>query len=73
MDHRGGSGCLRRIATAHVFRNCTHEQFEKVEKFHELKASGGLHSSGHVASTLIRLLMEGKFANGGCYDLRDLE
>lgn len=54
-------------------RKCTRERFEQVEKFHELKSSGGLSSPGQVASTLIRLLMEGRFANGGRYDLRDLE
>jgi hypothetical protein len=54
-------------------RHCTRDQFEQVEKFHELRSSGGLAAPDHVASTLIRLLMAGRFANGGRYDLRDFE
>ncbi len=54
-------------------RTCTREQFEQVDKFHELKATGGLYPAQQVAATLIRCLMEGQFANGVCYDLRALE
>jgi len=54
-------------------RHCTRDQFEQVDKFHELRSSGGLAAPDQVASTLLRLLMEGRFANGGRYDLRDLE
>ena len=54
-------------------RTRTREQFEQVDKFHELKATGGLYPAQQVAVTLIRCLMEGQFANGVCYDLRELE
>jgi benzil reductase ((S)-benzoin forming) len=54
-------------------RACSTQQFEKVEKFLGLKASGALNSPEYVASTLIRLLLDGRFTNGGRYDLREME
>ena len=54
-------------------RNCTAEQFEQVDKFLKLKASGALYPPERAASTLIRLLMEERFKNGGRYDLREME
>jgi benzil reductase ((S)-benzoin forming) len=53
-------------------RACTVDQFEQVDKFLGLKASGALYPADRVASTLIRLLMDGRFVNGGRYDLRDM-
>jgi benzil reductase ((S)-benzoin forming) len=54
-------------------RSRSTEQFEAVDKFLQLKARGALDSPEYVASTLIRLLVEGRFENGGRYDLRDLK
>ena len=53
-------------------RNCTNQQFEQVDKFLKLKSSGALYPPERVASALIRLLMEGRFENGGRYDLREM-
>lgn len=53
-------------------RACSADQFEQVDKFLGLKASGALYPAERVASVLIRLLMDGRFANGGRYDLRDM-
>ena len=53
-------------------RNCTNRQFEQVDKFLKLKSSGALYPPERVASALIRLLMEGRFENGGRYDLREM-
>ena len=53
-------------------RACTTDQFQQVDKFIGLKASGALYPAERVASTLLRLLMDGRFANGGRYDLRDM-
>jgi benzil reductase ((S)-benzoin forming) len=54
-------------------RNCTAQQFEQVDKFLQLKASGALHPPERAASALIRLLMDGRFKNGGRYDLREMD
>lgn len=54
-------------------RACSTRQFEQVDKFLSLKANGALSPPGRVASTLIRFLMDGRFANGGRYDLREME
>lgn len=54
-------------------RNCTTQQFEQVDKFLQLKASGALHPPERKASALIRLLMDGRFKNGGRYDLREID
>jgi benzil reductase ((S)-benzoin forming) len=54
-------------------RSCTPGQFAQVDKFLKLNARGGLDSPEAVASRLIRLLMDGRFENGGRYDLRDIE
>lgn len=53
-------------------RACSREQFEQVDKFRRLDARGELVAADEVAATLIRRLMEGGFANGGRYDLREL-
>lgn len=53
-------------------RTCTAGQFEQVGRFIELKESSTLSRPGRVASTLIRLLLEGQFENGGRYDLREM-
>jgi benzil reductase ((S)-benzoin forming) len=52
-------------------RACSRGQFEQVDKFRRLEARGGLVPADEVAATLIRRLMEGGFANGGRYDLRE--
>jgi len=54
-------------------RRCTPQQFARVDKFLKLKARGGLDSPEAVASHLIRLLMDGRFENGGRYDLREMD
>lgn len=54
-------------------RGCTPGQFARVDKFLKLKAGGKLDSPEAVASRLIRLLMDGRFENGGRYDLRKIE
>ncbi|BBO71984.1 benzil reductase ((S)-benzoin forming) [Desulfosarcina alkanivorans] len=54
-------------------RACSSGQFEQVDKFLRLKARGGLASPGRVAATLVRLLVDGRFTNGGRYDLRKME
>jgi benzil reductase ((S)-benzoin forming) len=53
-------------------RACRREQFEQVDKFRRLDASGGLVSADQVAAALILRLMENGFTNGGRYDLREL-
>jgi benzil reductase ((S)-benzoin forming) len=53
-------------------RNCTDQQFEQVDKFLQLKESGALYPPERVASALIGLLMDGRFRNGGRYDLREM-
>lgn len=53
-------------------RSCTAKQFPQVDKFHQLKSSGALHPPARTASALIRLWMEGRFENGGRYDLREM-
>lgn len=53
-------------------RNCTAQQFERVDKFLKLKASGALYPPERAATALIRLLMDGRFKNGGRYDLREM-
>ena len=54
-------------------RNCTTQQFEQVDKFLKLKASGALYPPERAATALIRLLIEGRFKNGGRYDLRKMD
>lgn len=54
-------------------RACNRRQFEQVDKFVALKSRGLLDSPEHVASTLIQLLLAGRFENGGRYDLRQME
>jgi benzil reductase ((S)-benzoin forming) len=53
-------------------RNCTADQFEQVDKFVQLKAKGALDPPERTANALIRLLVEGRFKNGGRYDLREM-
>ena len=53
-------------------RNCTAQQFEQVDKFLQLKARGALHPPERAATALIRMLMDGRFKNGGRYDLRKM-
>ena len=53
-------------------RQCTPAQFERVDRFLELKAKGGLYPPQRTASALIRFLLEGRFENGGRYDLREM-
>ncbi len=54
-------------------RSCTARQFALVDKFLQLKARGALHPPERAASALIRLLMDGRFKNGGRYDLREMD
>ena len=54
-------------------RNCSVQQFEQVDKFLTLKENGALHSPERAATALIRLLMNGRFKNGGRYDLREFK
>jgi benzil reductase ((S)-benzoin forming) len=54
-------------------RNCRPDQFEQIDKFLQLKASGSLKPPEHVATALIRLLMEGRLKNGERYDLRKMD
>jgi benzil reductase ((S)-benzoin forming) len=53
-------------------RSCGRERFEQVDKFIRLKEEGSLDSPSHAASKIIRLLMDGRFENGGRYDLRKI-
>jgi benzil reductase ((S)-benzoin forming) len=53
-------------------RSCSSEQFAQVDKFLKLKASGSLTPPERAASALIHLLMNGRFNNGGRYDLREM-
>jgi benzil reductase ((S)-benzoin forming) len=53
-------------------RNCSVQQFEQVDKFLKLKDNGALHPPERAATALIRLLMNGRFKNGGRYDLREM-
>ena len=53
-------------------RKCTPKQFERVAKFLDLKTSGGLYPPQRTAAALIRFLLEGRFENGGRYDLREM-
>ena len=53
-------------------RNCTAQQFEQVDKFLKLKESGALYPPERAATALIRLLMDGRFKNGGRYDIREM-
>ena len=54
-------------------RSCSVERFEQVNKFLRLKESEALDSPEHAASELIRLITEGRFENGGRYDLRGIK
>lgn len=54
-------------------RACSRRQFERVDRFVDLKTRGLLDSPARVASTLIRLLLAGRFENGGRYDLRQMD
>ena len=54
-------------------RNCTAQQFEQVDKFLKLKESGALYPPERAATALIRLLMDGRFKNGGRYDIREMD
>ncbi len=54
-------------------RSCSVQQFDQVDKFLKLKESGALHPPERAATALIRLLMDGRFKNGGRYDLRELK
>jgi benzil reductase ((S)-benzoin forming) len=53
-------------------RQCTPKQFERVDKFFQLKAKGELYPPQRPAAALIRFLLEGQFENGGRYDLREM-
>ena len=53
-------------------RSCRPDQFEQVDKFLRLKASGSLTPPAHAATALIRLLLDGRFKNGERYDLREM-
>ncbi len=55
-----------------TIRSCSSEQFAQVDKFLQLKASGSLTPPERAASALIHLLLEGRFKNGGRYDLRKM-
>lgn len=53
-------------------RQCTPEQFERVDKFIDLKSKNALFTPEQTAGDLIRLIVEGRLANGGRYDLREM-
>jgi benzil reductase ((S)-benzoin forming) len=53
-------------------RQCTPEQFERVDKFIDLKSKNALFTPEQTARDLIRLIVEGRLANGGRYDLREM-
>jgi benzil reductase ((S)-benzoin forming) len=53
-------------------RSCRPDQFEQVDKFFQLKASGSLTPPAHAASALIRLLLDGRLKNSERYDLREI-
>lgn len=53
-------------------RKCTPQQFAHVAKFLDLKANGELYPPRRTAAALIRFLLDGRFANGGRYDLREM-
>ena len=53
-------------------RACTHDQFEQVEKFVQLKESGALFSPAWTAEKLIQLVLDERLENGGRYDLREM-
>ena len=53
-------------------RDCRPDQFDQVDKFLKLKAKGALYPPERAATALIRLLMDGRFTNGGRYDLREM-
>jgi benzil reductase ((S)-benzoin forming) len=53
-------------------RGCSSDQFAQVDKFLQLKTSGSLTPPERAASALIHLLLEGRFKNGGRYDLRKM-
>jgi benzil reductase ((S)-benzoin forming) len=53
-------------------RRCTPEQFERVDKFIDLKANNALFTPEQTAKDLIRLIVEGRLENGGRYDLREM-
>jgi benzil reductase ((S)-benzoin forming) len=54
-------------------RQCTPEQFERVDKFIDLKANSALSTPRQTAVDLIRLIVEGRLENGGRYDLREMK
>jgi benzil reductase ((S)-benzoin forming) len=54
-------------------RQSTPDQFAMVDKFLHLKASGGLEKPDRTATRLIRYLLQGRFENGGRYDLRAMD
>ena len=54
-------------------RGCTPREFAQVDKFIQLKSSGSLYPPQRAASDLIRLLLQGRFENGGRYDLRQMD
>lgn len=56
-----------------TIRRCSIDQFAQVGKFHALKTAGALDPPDHTASALMRLLMAGRFENGGRYDLREMK
>ena len=54
-------------------RKCTPEQFERVDKFMDLKANSALSTPRQTAVDLVRLIVEGRLENGGRYDLREMK
>ena len=53
-------------------RKCTPEQFERVDKFMDLKANNALSAPRQIAADLIHLIVAGRLENGGRYDLREM-
>ena len=53
-------------------RQCTPEQFERVDKFIDLKSKNALFTPEQTARDLIRLIVEERLVNGGRYDLREM-
>jgi benzil reductase ((S)-benzoin forming) len=53
-------------------RRCTPEQFERVDKFIDLKTNNALFTPRQTAEDLIRLIVEERLENGGRYDLREM-
>lgn len=53
-------------------RDMTAAEFPDVERFRTMKKDGALRGAHDVARDIVRLIGQDRFANGGIYDLREL-